>query len=47
MPIVTYDAESWTLMNKMERFLMIWEREILRKAYGQTYENGYWGIKMG
>jgi hypothetical protein len=33
-------------MNKMERVLMLWEREILRKAYGQTYENGYWGIKM-
>jgi hypothetical protein len=22
------------------------EREILRKAYGQTYENGYWRIKI-
>jgi len=25
---------------------MIWEREILRKAYGPTYESGYWRIKM-
>jgi hypothetical protein len=33
---VTYDAESWNLMNKMEGVLMIWEREILRKIYGQT-----------
>jgi len=43
---VTYDAESWTLMNEMERVLMIWERDILRKAYGQMYENGYWRIKI-
>lgn len=30
----------------MERVLMICEREILRKPYGQTYENCYWRIKM-
>ena len=27
-------------------FLMIWERKILRKMYGQIYENGYWRIKI-
>jgi hypothetical protein len=44
-PIVTYCAESWTLTSKMERVLMTWERKILRKMYGQTYENGCWRIK--
>jgi hypothetical protein len=45
-PIGTYGAELWTLTNKMERTLMMWERKILRKIYGLTYENGYWGTKM-
>jgi hypothetical protein len=45
-PIVTYGAESWTLTNKMERVLLMWERKILRKIYGPTYENGYWRIEM-
>lgn len=43
---MTCDAESWTLVNEMERVLMIWERKSLRKAYGQTYEDGYWTIKI-
>jgi hypothetical protein len=33
-------------MNKMERVLMMWERKILRKIYGPTYENGCERIKM-
>jgi hypothetical protein len=33
-------------MNKMERGLMMWERKSLKKIYGQSYENGYWRIKM-
>ena len=43
---MTCGAESWTLTNEMERALMTWERKILGKIYGQTYENGYWRIKM-
>jgi hypothetical protein len=46
IPVVTFDAESWTLMDKIKRVLTMREREILRKAYGQTYENGYWRIKI-
>jgi hypothetical protein len=30
----------------MSRALMTWGREILRKIYGPTYENGYWVTKM-
>jgi hypothetical protein len=25
---------------------MPWERKILRKIYGPTYENGHWRIKI-
>jgi len=35
-PIVIYHAESWTLMNKMERALITWIRKTLRKVYGPT-----------
>jgi hypothetical protein len=30
----------------MARALMIWERKILRKICGPTYENGSWTINM-
>jgi hypothetical protein len=33
-PIVIYRAESWTLMNKLERALITWVGKILRKIYG-------------
>jgi hypothetical protein len=26
--------------------LMTWERKILRKIYGPTYENGHWRIQI-
>jgi hypothetical protein len=42
---VTYGAQSWTLNSKIEKMLMIWERNILRKIYGQTKKNGQWRIK--
>jgi hypothetical protein len=42
-PIVTYDAKSWVLTNKMEIALMMWERKILRQIYGP---NGSPGIEM-
>ena len=43
-PAVTYGAETWTVTNKIEKILMIWERKILRKIYGLTNENGQWRI---
>jgi hypothetical protein len=33
-PVVTYSGESWTLTNKMDRYLMMCERKILRKMHG-------------
>lgn len=41
-PIVTFGAESWTIMNKMERRLMTWEWEIRR----EVYEKDSWRITM-
>jgi hypothetical protein len=35
---VTYDAESWTLTNKIERHLKAWGRQILKKIHGPAYE---------
>jgi hypothetical protein len=37
----TPGAGAWTLTNKMEKMLVTWERKILRKTYGPTYENGH------
>jgi hypothetical protein len=45
-PIVIYGAEAWTLTNKIEKMLMTWERKILRKTYGPTYESGHWRMKI-
>jgi hypothetical protein len=44
-PVVTI-AETWTLISKMEKMLMSWERKILRKICGPTKENGQRRIKM-
>jgi hypothetical protein len=32
-------------MSKILKILMTWERNILRKIYGPTKENGLWRIK--
>jgi hypothetical protein len=45
-PIMKYGAKAWTLTDKMEKMLMTWERKILRKIYGPTYDNGHWRIKL-
>jgi hypothetical protein len=37
-PVVIYGAESWTLVNKMERALMTQENKILRIYVGQHRE---------
>ena len=40
-PVVSYGAETWTLMKKEEQALLIFERKIFRK-YRPKYENGEW-----
>jgi hypothetical protein len=44
-PIVTYACETWILKETIAHRLMVFERNILRKIFGPTYENGFWRIK--
>jgi hypothetical protein len=44
-PTVTYACETWTLKETITLRLMVFERKILRKVFGPTYENGFWQIK--
>jgi hypothetical protein len=39
---VSYGAEAWTLTNKEEQSLLIFEMKIFRRIYGPKYENGEW-----
>ena len=44
-PVVTYACETWILKETITNRLMVFERKILRKIFGPTYENGSWRIK--
>ena len=39
---MSYGAEAWTLTNKEEQALLIFERKIFRRICGHKYENGEW-----
>jgi len=39
---VSYGAKAWTLTNKEEQAVLIFERKIFRRIYGPKYENGEW-----
>jgi len=41
-PVVSYGAETWTMMKKEEQAVLVFERKILRRIYGPKYENGKW-----
>ena len=41
-PVVSYGAEEWTLKEKEEQGLLIFERKIFRRIYGPKYEYGEW-----
>jgi hypothetical protein len=44
---VTYGCEAWTLTNRDEQYLRIFERRILRKIFGRVQnEDGFWRIRM-
>jgi len=46
-PIVTYGCEAWTLTNRDEQYLRIFERRILRKVFSPVQnEDGLWRIIM-
>jgi hypothetical protein len=39
-PVVTYPCETWTLKETTTNRLMVFERNVLRKIFGPTNENG-------
>ena len=41
-PVVSYGAEAWTLTEKEEQDVLIFERKIFRRIYGTKCENGEW-----
>jgi len=44
---VTYGCEAWTLTNRDEQYLRIFERRISRKIFGPVQnEDGFWRIRM-
>jgi hypothetical protein len=44
---VTYACEAWTLTNRDELHLRIFERRILRKIFGPVQnKDGSWRIRM-
>jgi hypothetical protein len=44
---VTYGCEAWTLTNRDEKYLRIFERRILRKIFDPVQnEDGFWRIRM-
>ena len=46
-PIVTCGCETWTLTNRDEQYLRIFERRIRRKIFGPVQnEDGFWRIGM-
>ncbi|CAG9832524.1 unnamed protein product [Diabrotica balteata] len=44
-PVLTYGAETWTLTQKDERLLGIFEHKILRKIFGAVNDQGQWRRK--
>jgi len=41
-PVVSYGAETWTLTEREEQAVLIFERKIFRRIYGAKCENGEW-----
>jgi len=44
-PVATYACETWILKETITNRLLVFERKILMKIFGQTYVNGSWQIK--
>jgi len=41
-PVVSYDAEAWTMTKKDEQALLAFKRKIFRRIYGPKNENREW-----
>ena len=44
-PIVTYGSEAWTMSDKDENSLLVFERRILRRIFGAKCVAGVWKIR--
>ncbi|KAJ4441600.1 hypothetical protein ANN_11456 [Periplaneta americana] len=44
-PIVTYSAETWTLIKSDQDYLRKFERKIMGRIYGPVLDNGMWKIR--
>jgi len=44
-PVVTCACKTWILKETINNRLIVFERKVLRKIFGPTYENGSWRIK--
>jgi hypothetical protein len=44
-PVVTYSSKTWTLTEKNENNLRIFERQILRKIFGPVNIDNIWRIR--
>ena len=44
-PILIYGSECWSLTKKEEEDLRVFERKVLRRIYGPTYDKGAWRVK--
>ena len=43
-PVVSCGAETWTLTEREEQAVLIFERKIFRRMCGSKYENGEWKL---
>ena len=41
-PVVSCGAEAWTVTEKEEQALLIFQTKMFRRIYGAKYENGEW-----
>jgi hypothetical protein len=45
-PVVSYEAEAWTITKNDEHSLLVFERKIFRRIYSPKYDNGEWKTRM-
>jgi hypothetical protein len=39
-PVVSYEAEAWTMTKKEEKVLLVFGRKIFRRIYGPNMKTG-------
>jgi hypothetical protein len=44
-PVVTYGSGTWTVTEKDESQINIWERKVLRRIFGPVNDRGIWRVR--